>query len=118
MEHVLTTRNFEKVFGELKPVFDSSDLSIVNFETTIQFGDAKPIVKLGPSISTSPNIIEALEWVGVDIVNLANNHACDYGVSSLEHTINLLHNVGIDTVGASADGFSASKTLYKLIVIN
>lgn len=115
LEHILETRNFEQVFGELKPIFEKSDISIVNFETTIPAPDSKPIVKLGPNISTTSNLIEALKWAGVDIVTLANNHACDYGIASLEHTINILHNAEIDTVGASVDSLGASDILYKKV---
>lgn len=103
---------FKQALGDIKFAFDNSDFNIVNFETTIPTSGAKAIEKVGPNLSCGQSSIEALRWLRIDIVTLANNHAGDYGPESLLHTIELLDKACIGHVGAGCNLAEADKILY------
>lgn len=103
---------FEQAFGDIKFAFDNSDFNIANFETTIPASGAKAIEKVGPNLSCGQSSIEALKWLGIDTLTLANNHAGDYGPESLLHTIGLLNKSEIAHVGAGCNIDEADEILY------
>lgn len=90
---------FASVLGEIKPIVEQVDYSIVNFECAVCNGDEKAISKCGANYSCSVEGIKALKWVGFDCVTLANNHFFDYGVDGVENTINSCVENGLDYVG-------------------
>ena len=57
-----------------------------------------------------PELVSALQDMGMDIVSLANNHALDYGQNALLDTMETLQNVSIEYVGAGAD-YNEAKAL-------
>lgn len=59
---------------------------------------AKPFFFRAP-----PAAVEALAYLGVDAVTLANDHALDFGVTALLDTLVHLEAPGIACVGAGAD---------------
>lgn len=98
----------------MKPILDSADYSIVNFECPVVVGNsAKPIKKNGPCLKTTPNAIEALQYAGFDCVTLANNHFRDYGDEGCNTTIKLLKEANIDYVGGGRNLAEAQQVLYK-----
>lgn len=99
---------------EMKPILDSVDYSIVNFECPVVVGaDAKPIPKNGPCLKTTPNAIEALQYAGFDCVTLANNHFRDFGDDGCKTTLHLLKEANIDYVGGGHNLAEAQQVLYK-----
>lgn len=84
----------------VRDLFTSADLSVVNLECCISsrghpFGGGKVFHFRAP-----PQAAAALADLGVDCVNLANNHALDYGFAALADTRDYLATVGIVAVGA------------------
>jgi poly-gamma-glutamate synthesis protein (capsule biosynthesis protein) len=81
-----------------------ADLVLLNLECCIstrgeRWGDPwKPFFFRAPPVA-----VEALVELGVDCVTLANNHALDFGSIALADTLELLHDAGIETVGAGKD---------------
>lgn len=67
------------------------------------------ILKCGPNLKASPDVIEGIKTLGVDAFTLANNHIMDYGVEGLNDTINVLEASGIDYFGVGDDALKASK---------
>ena len=63
-------------------------------------------------ITANPQRVEVLNEMGVDIVKLANNHACDYGEESLLDTMDTLKNAGIEYIGAGANLEEAMTPVY------
>lgn len=59
-----------------------------------------------------PERASVLLELGVDLANLANNHARDYGEISLLDTLDTLDKVGVDYVGAGRNFEEASKPYY------
>ncbi|HEX6683214.1 MAG TPA: CapA family protein [Candidatus Limnocylindrales bacterium] len=81
-----------------------ADLFLLNLECCIsdrgtRWGRAgKPFFFRAPPVAA-----HTLSWLGVDCVNLANNHALDFGPDALADTIAALRGAGIACVGAGAD---------------
>lgn len=106
---------FDFVLGEVKPIIEQADYSIVNFECPVCKGGEKPIPKWGPNLSCSEKGIEAVKWAGFDCVTLANNHFLDFGEDGVRTTLETSRNYCIDIVGGGLNLQEASKILYKSI---
>ena len=105
--------HYADILGEVRPIVEKADFSIVNFECPI-VGDngVSPIKKHGPNISCSSNGLAAVKWAGFDMITLANNHVLDFGEQCLIGTINAANSLGISTVGAGANLSEAAKVKY------
>lgn len=100
------------IYGDLLPLIKKSDLSIVNVETVLgDKGEAVP--KGGPNLKGSEEAVQSL--LDFDIACLANNHTMDFGPEGLEHTINVLREAGLETVGAGPSGEEAALPLIKKV---
>lgn len=76
-------------------------------EADILFGNLEgPIsergIKVGSiySFRSNPKVVEGLNYVGFDVLSLANNHMFDYGREALEDTMSILKENNIDYIGA------------------
>lgn len=89
--------------GVLDAVADA-DLFLLNLECCVS-GRGVPWARPDkPFFFRAPPVaVRALEWLGVDCVTLANNHALDYGPVALADTLSLLRDSGIECVGAGPD---------------
>ena len=105
--------DYASVFSDLKPIVENTDYSIVNLECPVIERSAYPIEKLGPSLRCSISGIEALKYLGVNCVTLANNHFLDYGEDGVKDSIKTLDSFSVEHVGGGMDLVAASKTLYK-----
>jgi poly-gamma-glutamate capsule biosynthesis protein CapA/YwtB (metallophosphatase superfamily)/putative cell wall-binding protein len=87
------------------PVLSAADVAIVNLETAVgTTGRPEPKTY---TFQAPPQLVDALAAGGVDVVNLANNHALDYGVGAMFETINHARRAGLHVVGAGADAAEA-----------
>ncbi len=84
---------------DLAPVLASADIAFVNLESP--FSDRGRLVESGMIFKDEPEMIEALEAAGIDIVSTANNHARDCGGYGVEFTLDWLASHGIATVGSA-----------------
>ena len=105
--------DYASVFSDLKPIVENTDYSIVNLECPVIERSAYPIEKLGPSLRCSISGIQALKYLGVNCVTLANNHFLDYGEDGVKDSIKTLDSFSVEHVGGGMDLVAASKTLYK-----
>lgn len=106
---------FKDVLGEVKPLVEQSDFSLVNLEAPIVEGKGSPIRKAGPNLRCNKAVIGALQYAGFKGVTLANNHFFDYGEDGAINTMSLLSQSNIDYVGAGKNLSEASNVLYKTI---
>ncbi len=107
--------NYESVLGEVKPIVEQHDLSIVNLETPILSSSCTPIEKCGPALSADDSALKALNYVGFDLVTLANNHIMDYGLAGYKQTLEALERNKLPSVGAGGNLAEAEEVLYKEI---
>ena len=88
-----------------------STFSIVNFEGTIPTGDSQAIHKEGPHLAMDQSAPALLRSVGFHGIALANNHAMDYGVEALRHTLRASADCGLSHVGAGFNSGQARQPL-------
>lgn len=107
--------DYQTILGEIRPLLEHSDFSMVNFECPVTKGGEKPISKLGLNLQCSEKGIEAAKWVGFDCVTLANNHFYDFGEEGVANTLEACRKYKLSVVGGGKNIKEASKTLYKQI---
>ena len=101
-------------FEGIEPPLASGDLAVVNVEMAIS-DRGTPIDKQftfrAPS-SAAQRIADA----GIDVANLANNHAKDYGPEALKDTIASLEAAGVVALGAGVNDVEAFR--HRVLEIN
>lgn len=99
-------------YEEIKDATKKADIMLGNLEC--------PLTSTGTPILKKSNLIfkgdianlPALKQAGFDILNLANNHALDYGREGLDNTIQALQAAGIKALGAGTDREEAHKPIF------
>lgn len=89
--------DFEPVFSQVKDLLSAADLTIGNLETTLP--GREELYSGYPQFGAPDVLAAALKEAGVDILNTANNHACDKGERGLVRTIRVLDEFGLLHVG-------------------
>jgi poly-gamma-glutamate capsule biosynthesis protein CapA/YwtB (metallophosphatase superfamily) len=98
--------DFEPVFSQVKDLLSAADLTIGNLETTLP--GKEELYSGYPQFGAPDALAAAIKEAGVDILNTANNHACDKGERGLVRTIKVLDGYGLLHVGTYQD-----KTAYE-----
>ena len=98
--------NPEGIYGDVLPALRECDLCIVNVESTL--GDRGEAIPKG---GRDQRAVESLLRVPFHVACLANNHTMDFGPPSLEHTMSVLQQAGLKTVGAGMSGADAARPL-------
>ena len=103
---------YDAIFSEIKPIVESADISVVNFEMPIVAEGAHPIKKSGVALKGQPKAVDAIKFAGFNVCALANNHILDQGDDCCLDTIRRIHKAGLECVGAGSNIEEASKVLY------
>ncbi len=85
-------------FYDVKEIMEGCDYVVGNLETPL-LKNGKKMGSKSAYISGHPDNIAILEFLGVDAVNLSNNHIFDFGKEGYNSTINLLEKSGIKWFG-------------------
>ena len=109
---LIEQNEFEAILGEVKPIVEQCDYSIVNFECPVLISRGKRIKKVGPSLKCTPKAISALQYAHFSCVTLANNHFYDQGEDGVKDTIEALKGAGISHVGGGHSLKEAAQTLF------
>ena len=72
---------------DLAPTLAAADIAFVNLEAP--FSDRGRLVEHGMIFKAEPEMIEALQVAGVDVVSTANNHARDCNGHGVEFTLDV-----------------------------
>jgi poly-gamma-glutamate synthesis protein (capsule biosynthesis protein) len=107
----LVAEPFQEVFApEVRELTAGADACVVNLECCVSDRGARwPAPGKRFFFRAPPRAAEALAWLGVDCVTLANNHALDFGPAALADTLALLADAGVGAVGAGADAGEARR---------
>lgn len=84
-------------FLHIKSELASSDLNVVNLETSITTGGSKQNKQY--TFRSDPQALTGLKNAGFQLVSLANNHSLDFGQVGFTDTIANLKQYNIDYVG-------------------
>jgi poly-gamma-glutamate synthesis protein (capsule biosynthesis protein) len=90
-------RDFGYPFTKIGSRLQQADVTIFNLENPIVSGC--PLTNEGMRFCSSVGTVETLQAAGVDVVQIANNHAFDYGQSGLAETVKALSDNGIKYAG-------------------
>ena len=96
------------IFNGLLGVFEQADFSVINLECPL-IEKSNPIQKSGRVLCAKSKCINGCSNLGVNLINLANNHIMDHGRQGLISTLNSCQSRGIATVGADKNIAEASK---------
>jgi len=104
-ENVLKTRGYAYTIAQMAPMLRSSNLNIVNLETTVTDCITSPFMGIKGYIHRSDIYETPKQLLGHNIkcVCLANNHSTDYGETGLRQTLDVLDRAGIVSFGAGCD---------------
>ncbi len=91
------TYNFEPIFDEVRQYTKDSNLCVGNLETNF----TKQEFSGNGKYNTPTNLGDSLKRMGVSVLNLANNHSMDYGMSGITDTKDFLDSIGIENVGTN-----------------
>lgn len=89
----------------LAPLLQGADLAAANLESVLATRGT-PLDK-SYLIRAHPGAGQTLVEAGVDLVNMANNHALDFGPAALDQTLSTLEAMGIVTVGTGPSAEAA-----------
>ena len=92
-------------FAGIEPPLGSADIAVVNVEMVISERGEPADKKY--AFRAPPSAAERIAAAGVDVANLANNHAMDYGHDALVDTVDLLEANGVIALGAGATSSDA-----------
>lgn len=107
----LAVNGYEYAWTGLEGIFEDDDLSIVNLECSASnLGTPwnKPY-----TFRCDPDALPSMADAGVEIANLANNHAIDYGFEAMLDARDNLRAVGVAPVGTGANAEEA----YEPVVV-
>lgn len=83
----------------VREIFQNDDISFINLETAITDRKKPANMKKEYNFASNSNTAKELANSSIDLVNIANNHALDYGQEGFIDTMNLLDAAGVQYVG-------------------
>ncbi|MDQ2781511.1 MAG: CapA family protein [Actinomycetota bacterium] len=97
--------NPSTAMGPMATTLASADLAVLNLETAVTTrGSAQPKQF---AFRAPPAVFHALKGAGVDVVTKANNHALDYGESSVPDALSAAKAAGLPVVGIGENAAQA-----------
>jgi len=94
------------VLAPIAPVLAGADLTMVNLETAIT-ERGEPVAGKNFHFRSPAESFIALKAAGVDVVNMANNHALDYGPVGMDDTFAAIASSKLPVVGIGHDATEA-----------
>jgi len=113
-EDVFKRGDASAILNDVSPIVSSADYFLVNLECPL-IGKQSPIEKDGIVLGADIECVKGLKAIGVNAVNLANNHILDHGETGLKSTLLACNKYEIDSFGASNNMSNAQKPLIKTI---
>lgn len=100
-------------FLKIADFLNDADLTISNLEGPIS-DKGSEYLKSAPWFRAEPEAVNGLNYAGIDIVSLANNHIFDYGREAMEDCFGQLERAGIRYMGAGMTREEA----YAPVIVN
>ncbi|AMD16772.1 metallophosphatase [Methanobrevibacter sp. YE315] len=100
-------------FRGVTDVVSTADLLLINFENAAT--SSEDAVKGDVPLKCDPSYVPLAKANNNTVAALANNHACDYGISGMRDTISNLKDAGITPMGAGETEADAHKAYTEVI---
>jgi hypothetical protein len=92
-----------RALAPVRPILRSADLTVGNLEGTLSRGGSSKCGGIGGgtcfAFQAPPSLAGELRSLGFDMLNQANNHSLDYGLSGRAQTIAALRRAGVAHMG-------------------
>lgn len=110
---IIDTYGIEALFEPTLGIFgQAADVNVGNLECAYtDRGDPHPTKSV--VFRSRPENIAGIEYAGVDVVTLGNNHIVDYGEEGMLQTMHLLDSLGIRYSGAGTNDYFALLPTYR-----
>lgn len=102
---------YDCISPELIQIMQDADVMCLNNEFTYST-NGSPMPSKAYTFRANPDRVNVLLEMGVDVVNLANNHVYDYGKQALLDTFATLENAEIEYFGAGDNLDEAMDAIY------
>jgi poly-gamma-glutamate capsule biosynthesis protein CapA/YwtB (metallophosphatase superfamily) len=90
----------EERFLALRAILRNADAAFANLEGTVHdWNEGTPGITQGTFMTTAPKLLEDLQWLGINLVCCANNHAFDYSEGGVLANIKHLDHAGLVHAG-------------------
>lgn len=89
----VTYNDFNWAVEDFAPLLKSSDITLINLEGPIIYNC--PIQHSGFTFCGDYRHVQGLNYAGIDVVNVANNHAGNYGIDGVNQTKEILNDNNI-----------------------
>ena len=100
-------------FAAVRDFIRQADFRFGNLETTVHNYEAGGAAQSGGSwLCSPPGVLDDMRRFGVNILNLANNHALDYGPDGLRRTMHYLRKAGLPFCGIGNNLAEAAAPVY------
>src|SRR5439155_11772603 len=107
VDSVISGRGYNWPWGNVLPVLKSTDINIINLETTLT--RSNNIVSKVFNFKATPDKVNSLSAAHIAAVNLANNHILDFSGDGLTETIHTLNAAQIKHTGAGLNSREAAE---------
>lgn len=99
-EKYVENYGYDYFFANVRPIFEDDDLTIVNLEGPLT---TSTDMRSGRAFNFrgKPEYVNILSGSSIEVCNVANNHAMDFGEAGLSETASVLENAGIGCSGFS-----------------
>jgi poly-gamma-glutamate capsule biosynthesis protein CapA/YwtB (metallophosphatase superfamily) len=102
------SRNRDTEFLRLVDVLRAADVTFANLETCVRWWDeGSPSITTGTPMTTTPDLLDELKWLGIDMVSCANNHVYDYGEIGALANLRHMREAGIPQAGCGRNLYEA-----------
>ena len=102
----------EERYLKMRELLRSADVTFTNAEVLFHNYEDPPAYWAGTYMRCDPRSIEDLQWLGINIVACANNHAYDFGENGVVTNIRYLDEAGLAHAGTGPDQASATAPTY------
>jgi len=92
-------------------ILRSADVAFANLEAPVTESRARMWQIKDYYYRVEPTALEAWQWMGLDLINLANNHIFDYRARGVHDTVRHLDGAGLAHIGAGADESAARRAV-------
>ncbi|MFN8556756.1 MAG: CapA family protein [Dehalococcoidia bacterium] len=103
----------EEKFLELRGLLHGADLAFTHAEMLFHNYEPAPTTRPGGTyMRADPRLIADLQWLGIDMVSCANNHAWDFGENGVLVNLDNLDKYGLVHAGTGRNLAEASMAAY------
>ena len=104
----LAAHGADAVFAGIAPTLRAADAAWVNLESPLT-ATSDPYPGKDVHFQGDPRLAAGLADAGIDVVNMANNHAVDQGQAGLLESIRRVNAAGVKVVGVGKDAAAARR---------